>query len=148
MRHFAGVVCLLAMSLLGCATSEESRPLAATSELLETYWRPVEVFGKPVVVHAGTREPHVVLAREQSRVRGFTGCNSIAGAYTHDGQSLRFEKLLMTRRACVAPESNDLESAFTKALEATASYRIVGETLELRDGAGVMHMKLGARYLR
>ena len=148
MKHSAGIACLLAMSLLGCVASEESRPLAATSELLETYWRPAEVFGKPVVVHASTREPHVVLAREQSRMRGFTGCNSVSGAYTHDGQSLRFEKLLTTRRACVAPESNELESAFTKALEATASYRLVGETLELRDGAGAMHMRLGARYLR
>jgi len=121
---------------------------AGRAELLETYWRPVEIFGIPVVIHKGVRELHIVLTREQNRVRGYTGCNTMSGAFRHEGDSLRFEKVAMTRRACIPPDANALESAFAKALDGAVSYRIVGESLELRDAAGATLMRLEARYLR
>jgi len=53
----------------------------ARASLLETYWRPVEIEGGPVMIHPGTREPHLVLSSEGNRVRGFTGCNNLTGAF-------------------------------------------------------------------
>jgi copper homeostasis protein (lipoprotein) len=121
---------------------------AGRAELLETYWRPVEIDGKPVLLHAGTREPHLVLAREGSRLRGYAGCNSMAGGYVQQGEALSFGRMAVTRRACIGDGTNELESAFLAALEATAAYRIIAESLELRDKAGKLRMKLEARYLR
>ena len=42
----------------------------APAALLETYWRPVEIESKPVVIRPGTREPHFVLSAAGNSVRG------------------------------------------------------------------------------
>jgi copper homeostasis protein (lipoprotein) len=118
----------------------------AKASLLETYWRPVEIEGQAVVVHAGTREPHFVLSREGNRVRGLTGCNSLAGGFKQGADGFRFTQLISTRMACLP--ANDLEGSFLSALQATASQRIIGDSLELRDQEGRMRMRLEARYLR
>jgi copper homeostasis protein (lipoprotein) len=118
----------------------------AKAALLETYWRPVEIEGKPVAVRPGTREPHFLLAAAGNRVRGFTGCNNLTGGFELGADGFRFKALATTRMACL-PES-DLETRFLSALEATAAQRIVGETLELRDQGGKLRMRLEARYLK
>ena len=88
-----------------------------------------------------------MLTRE-GKVSGDTGCNSLGGVFRHSADGLRFEKLFMTRRACAAAEANALEAAFVKALESTVSHRIMSESLELRDAAGVTRMRLEARPAR
>ena len=118
----------------------------AKAALLETYWRPVEIEGGPVAVRPGTREPHFVLSAEGKRVRGFTGCNTLAGAFAQGADGFRFKALAVTRMACVP--DNDLETRFLTALDATAAQRVVGETLELRDRDGKLRMRLEARYLK
>lgn len=115
------------------------------ASLTETYWRPVEIEGQPVVIHPGTREPHFVLSRE-GRVRGFTGCNSLTGAYQQGADGFRFKGMATTRMAC--PPANDIEGRFVAALNATTSVRVVGDALELHDQAGKVRMRLEARYLR
>ena len=116
----------------------------AVAELLETNWRPVEIAGKSVAVREEQREPHLVLSREGNHVRGFTGCNRVAGSFEQDGDRLRFKPLAVTRMACL-PEVGEQETAFLRALEATASQRIAGDTLELRDADGKILMRLEAR---
>ena len=112
-------------------------------DLLETYWRAVQIDGRPLVRRAGTREPHIVLRREGSRVSGFAGCNSLAGGFRQDRDMLTFGNLAMTRMACVG-EGDAIEAAFTKALGSTVSWRITGNTLELRDAQGAARMTLEA----
>jgi heat shock protein HslJ len=116
------------------------------ADLLETYWRPVEIETRPVVIRPGTREPHFVLSAEGNRVRGFTGCNNLAGGFAQGVDGFRFNGLVTTRMACL-PES-DLEAHFLSALNATTSQRVAGETLELRDRDGKLRMRLEARYLK
>lgn len=118
-----------------------------TASLLETYWRPVEIEGEPVALQAGTREPHFVLSREGSRMRGYTGCNSLAGGFEQDAEGFRFKSMVATLMACL-PAANDLHARFVAALTATASIRLAGDTLELRDREGKVRMRLEARYLR
>ena len=120
----------------GCA----AQPSAPAASLLETYWRAAEIDGKPVTIRPGTRQPHVVLRREGSRISGFAGCNNLTGVFQLDGASLRIgDKLAMTRMACVG-EGDKLEAAFTRALTSTASHRIAGTRLELRDASGAARM--------
>jgi heat shock protein HslJ len=51
-----------------------------------------------------------------------------------------------TRKACLP--ASDIENRFVAALNATASVRVVGEALELRDKEGKIRMRLEALYLR
>ena len=120
-----------------CAT----QAAAPRAELLETYWRTVQIDGKAIARRPGTREPHIVLRREGSRVNGFAGCNSLAGGFRLDREMLGFGNLAMTRMACVG-EGDALEAAFTKALGSTVFWRITGNTLELRDAQGAPRMTL------
>jgi hypothetical protein len=41
-----------------------------------------------------------------------------------------------------------METAFTAALENTVSYRVAGESLDLRDEVGTVRIRLEARPLR
>lgn len=130
--------------LAGCAQPPASP--APQAPLLETYWRPVEIEGVPFAAIRGAREPHIVLSGNGNRVRGFTGCNNLAGGFEQDAGALRFMALAMTRMACL-PES-DLEARFVSALNATVSQRITGAILELRDKQGKARMRLEARSLK
>jgi heat shock protein HslJ len=117
---------------------------APATELLETYWRAEQVDGRPVGHLPGTRELHIVFGRDASRVSGFAGCNGFFGGFEHHGETLRFGNLGMTRMACMG-EGDALEAAFTRALGSTASYRIVGNQLELRDKQGAVRLIFQAR---
>ena len=76
-----------------------------------------EIDGKPVTIRPGTRQPHVVLRREGSRISGFAGCNNLTGVFQLDGASLRIgDKLAMTRMACPPPQS-ELEALFVAAVD-------------------------------
>ena len=132
---------LAALIVAGCGT----QPVAPASDLLDTYWRAVHVDGRAIARRPGTRELHIVLKREGSRMSGFAGCNSFAGSFRHEGGTLRFgDKLAMTRMACVG-EGDKLEASFTKALTSTVSYRIAADRLELRDAQGAVRTIFEAR---
>ena len=132
---------IAAWVVAGCAT----QPVAPARDLLDTYWRAVQIDGQAIARRPGTRELHIVLKREGNRMSVFAGCNSVAGTFQQDGSALRFDdKLAMTRMACVG-EGDALEAAFTKALVSTTSWRVVGDMLELRDAQGAARMILETR---
>jgi hypothetical protein len=68
-----------------------------------------------------TRGVSYLLHPADTRARGSTGCNGFSGRYQLSGESLRFENLVSTLRACVDPELNRQEPAFLDALGATRS---------------------------
>jgi heat shock protein HslJ len=131
-------------SLRGETCAREAHALAG---LLEIYWRPVEIAGKSVTLAPDQREPHFVLTGDGNRVHGSTGCNRITGSFAESTDGLRFNGLATTRMMCPPPIA-ELEAAFLKALNATTSHRIIGDSLELLDASGVLHMRLEATYLR
>jgi heat shock protein HslJ len=59
------------------------------------------------------------------------------GQYALDGESLHFSKMATTRMACPEPLAAQ-ESAFLKALETTAAWKISGNQLELKNGSGAV----------
>ena len=135
---------LIVLATLGCGCAAQSSTAPSTG-LFDTYWRATQVDRQAIVHRPDTRELHIVLKREGSRVSGFAGCNGFTGLFRQDGEKLRFDdRLAMTRMACVG-EGDKLEAAFTKALLGTASYRIAGHELELRDAQGAVRMTLEAR---
>jgi heat shock protein HslJ len=136
----AALVLASVLAFCGCATQSSKE-----APLLDTYWRLAGIDGKTVAIHAGAREPHIVLRGEGSRISGFAGCNGFAGSFRHEGTMLRVgDKLAMTRMACVG-EGDALEAAFAKALTSVAAYRIAGDRLELYDAQGAVRMVFEAR---
>jgi len=127
----------------GCAMTDAPKSQA---RLIETYWKAVELEGKPVEVRAGTREPHMVLRAEKNAVNGFSGCNTFRGAYEVNGNSLRFKNMASTLMAL--PAGSDTEKNFLSAIKAATTQHIAGETLELRDQDGRIRARFESRYLK
>jgi heat shock protein HslJ len=123
-----------------------ARQAVSTASLPNTYWRPVELAGKPVAVAAGEREPHLLLVPADSKLRGFAGCKQFQGRYDARENSLRFTGLATTRKFCDG--AMDQEQQFLRALEATATYQIVGEALDLFDVNGTLLARFESRYLK
>ncbi|MBX3666418.1 MAG: META domain-containing protein [Burkholderiales bacterium] len=118
----------------------------ARATLANTYWRPVELGGKPVTIRGGVREPHLILDEKESRARGFSGCNGFGGGYRLEGPKLAFANIVSTMMACLP--AGDLEQRFFTALKNTAAHAISGDVLELRDAGGGLLGRFEARYLR
>jgi putative lipoprotein len=111
-----------------------SPPTAAGGRSLEgTYWRAIELAGKPMPAQDPKREAHLVF-QPGGRVTGSDGCNRITGGYHQQDDALTFGQIAGTRMACA--DSAEIEGAFQAALKGTARFRIAGDRLELFDGAG------------
>ena len=128
----------------GCAQTD---PPKSQARLIETYWKAIELEGKPVEVKAGTREPHMVLRSEKNAVNGFSGCNTFRGTYEVNGESLRFKSMASTLMACL-PAGGDTEKNFLSAINAAATQRVSAETLELRDQDGKVRARFESRYMK
>lgn len=114
--------------------------------LTNTYWRPVELAGKPVVVADNQRELHLMLVPGEHTLRGFAGCNQFLGRYDVKDDSLRFTGLATTRKFCEGVM--DQEQAFLRMLEGTAGHKIVGEALDLYDAKGTLLGRFESQYLK
>ena len=121
----------------------KAKPDAA---LVGTYWRAVEIDGSPVTPQSKKREAHLVLMSEGKRVSGSTGCNRFTGTFEQTATGFRFSKMAATKMAC-PPPLDAQERAFLQALNVTATVRISGNTLELMDSSGRVHMRLEARSI-
>jgi len=110
----------------------EAQPAAPAqgTALENTDWRLLEVAGQPVAASpAGERQAHLRLTAQDKRLQGYTGCNSMTGGYTLEGDALRFTQVAATQRFCA--DSAEVETAFTQALGETTGYRLAAGQLEL-----------------
>lgn len=115
-----------------------------THDLENTRWVLVRLGDETIEPVAGAREPYLALEPTGHRVSGHGGCNRLVGGYELDGSRLRFRQLALTNMACVDMQH---ESAFSAALNATASWKISGNHLELFDASGTTLARLEARNL-
>lgn len=99
-------------------------------------WMLASVDGFPTIP-SGAATPTLTFGTD-GRLTGNTGCNSASAAYTATGDQLSIDALITTRRACVDPAGNQLESAYVRAVEAARSYRIAGGELQLLDSGGAV----------
>jgi copper homeostasis protein (lipoprotein) len=118
----------------------------ATAALLDTYWKLVQLRGRPVDAAERQREAHLVLHTAQQRLAGSGGCNRLTGSYTLDGQRLSFGPTAATRMACAQGMAQ--EQAFLDVLAASARWRIDGQRLELLDAQGASLARFEAVALR
>ncbi len=100
--------------------------------LTNTYWKLLEIGGKPVKTPTGQKEAHMILATAESKVHGNAGCNNFFGSFEVDGDSLTFGQTGATMMACL--DGMDTEQAFLAALGETDRYSISGLMLHLYKG--------------
>jgi heat shock protein HslJ len=98
--------------------------IVADDDVVEKYWKLIEIGGKPVVVgESVSREAFITLKREGNLVTGNGGCNAISGTYEIDPSTLRikFSQMVTTMMACLNME---VETELKKALEAADNYSL------------------------
>ncbi|WP_349019573.1 YbaY family lipoprotein [Methyloglobulus sp.] len=129
-----------------CAASASGNN-QSTAELINTYWKLVELDGKKIpIAPSHKRQIRITLASEGSRVIGFSGCNQFTGTFKHSENELRFSQMAGTMMACESPFM-ELEGRVLKMLNATTAYRIKGEQLFLLEGDKVL-ARFESLYLR
>jgi len=78
--------------------------------------------------------PHYpTIAFEDARASGYDGCNEWFAPVTQDGESLRFQTVGTTRRACPVGAGADAERRFLAILAATRYGHYDQDTLVLLD---------------
>ncbi len=92
----------------------------------------IELHGKPVTAMNPQNPAFLMLATDQKRYTGSSGCNSLTGTFQLSGNSLQLLGGAMTMMACPDPIMKQ-EQEFNQALTATGSYKIEGNTLELLE---------------
>jgi heat shock protein HslJ len=106
--------------------------ITGTVPLEGTYWKLIELGGMVAVGGSNANEANLVLNAEGKKLTGSTGCNQLLGSYKLREGFLRFKPAGLTKMAC--PDAlRKQEEAFVEILKQTTNYRIVGDTLELRD---------------
>lgn len=117
----------------------------AQSPLQNTYWKFLSVRGSPVTV--AQSEPYLVLASQDKRVSGSTGCNRMIGGYSVDGDRLNLSGVGGTMMMC--PEGMEQERAILDVLGEVRRWRVYGDRLDLLGASGdVALAQLEARQMR
>jgi heat shock protein HslJ len=121
---------LAAFTLL--ALSAAMTASAADASLLDTRWTLESVRGMPAVGGRGGG-PHMVFGPD-GVLNGNTGCNSMGGAFTLDGDLIAFGPIRTTRMYCA--DAYRTEQELLKAMREVGRFVITGDRLELltRDG--------------
>ena len=114
---------LILTTTLGCAMS------ATNEEFRDRDWTLVWVEGFDTLP-SGVSTPTLRFGSD-GRLGGNTGCNSAGANFTAEGDRLDIDAVISTKRACLDPEGNRLESAYMKAIDGTREYRITNGQLEL-----------------
>lgn len=116
--------------------------------ITETYWKLVELNGKPVARPASAqREAYMILKTANRRVMGSGGCNTFRGLYElQDGYRIRFSPTATTRKACAG--GMDTEDQFFKVLSMADSYTLKDGTLSLNRARMAPLARFEAVYFR
>ena len=134
-----GVIACVRSSPSGDDTATAAGSVTASSALQGPRWRLVELEGQPALSGGGAREPHLIFSRDSvDRVGGATGCNSMGGRYTAEGDRIRFSDLFSTKMACIEEERMRQETRFVGALGRVDRYAVSGDTLTLSEGGTVV----------
>lgn len=121
----AALVC--AVILAGIAGAQTSPPLEGT------YWRVIELAGKPTPTQESERAPHLVF-QGAGRISAADGCNTMTGSYELKADAVSFSQLAGTQTACL--NSSEIERAFRDALRSAARLVRTGNRLELFNASG------------
>jgi heat shock protein HslJ len=123
------------LSLLVVVSACSTASSAASQPFVGSQWRLTQLNGQ---VPLATGEPISLGFQSEQQLGGNGGCNSYGGSYRIAGSDISIRELVSTERACLDPALNAQEVAYYQALQAVASYELVGDELRLTDVGGVV----------
>jgi heat shock protein HslJ len=104
---------VLTLALAACCTAPT--PAATPSPAA-----PIHLSGTRWIMEDEASSPHYpTIAFEDARASGYDGCNAWFAPVTQNGESLRFQMVGTTRRACPVGAGADAERRFLAILSAT-----------------------------
>lgn len=138
------LLCFAVVLFTQCKSTKQTS--IATATLDNTYWKLSEMNGMPVITPADAREVHIILSKVDgnNQLKGFAGCNTVAGSFKTEGSALSFTAIT-TRMFC--QDRMEVENFLTTTLSETDSYKIEGTVLELYKGNTFL-AKFEAVYLK
>jgi heat shock protein HslJ len=68
---------------------------------------------------------------EDNRTNGSTGCNSFSGLYEVRGDSITFNRIISTRRACLDQRANQQEQRLISGLDSATRFRLTPNRLTI-----------------
>ncbi len=105
--------------------------VATTPGLENTQWK-LASFGpaaSAVPVLPGT---NVTLRFEAGgQVTGTSGCNSFGGQYKLNGNTIAFDQVISTLRACADPNVQQQEQRYLEALNSTGKFELTASSLKI-----------------
>jgi heat shock protein HslJ len=122
-----------AAAFLVCAVMAGGAGAQTSPPLQGTYWRAIELAGKPTPTQDSERAPHVVF-QDAGRISAADGCNTMTGSYDLKADAVSFSQLAGTQTACL--NSSEIERAFRDALRSAARLVVSGNRLELFNASG------------
>jgi heat shock protein HslJ len=132
----AGFRALVLGSLVLACAAADTRSGAAPLPLERTRWDLTALGADATPIAKTQTEAFLLFGESPGRVSGSGGCNRLAGSYELKGEKLSFGPIAGTRMFCA--EGMAVEDTLGTALEKTASFRIEGDRLELRDASGAL----------
>ena len=132
------VSCAVVLTLLVSCTPPNSKnpaqPVGDEFDFIGTAWVLASLGGRPILGDA-----NVTLEFGDESFDGYSGCNWYGGNYTVTDAAINFADIASTARACATPAGvMQQEEVYGQALYEATAYRVVGDRLELRDGAGTV----------
>lgn len=121
-------------------------PMAPLQPLRETRWELLDLGGQPVQEPVMGARAHLVL-RQDGRLAGATGCNTVQGSYQREEGRLTFGRIVVTRMGCPGVAQVQ-EQAMLALFHSTRQFRMVSNQLELSDGSGQVLARFIAREMR
>ena len=136
MRRLILAFVIVTIVLAGCKSSQKVQAvtqqptLPPTTQFQETTWTLVELMGKPILLNENNKKKiYIFLQKEENRVLGFSGCNTIMGKYElKEGNRITFSDMASTMMAC--PDLA-IETEFNKMLGTVDNYSLNGTTMTL-----------------
>lgn len=114
---------------------------AAVSDLSGTSWQATGVNnGAQAVVSNETTSDLTLTFGADGTVTGFAGCTEFGGQFSMDGSSISLTNLAATQPCTDSVALIGAQDQYLAALAAATTYRIDGNTLELRDNDGALQV--------
>lgn len=119
------------------ASAVRLAPSAGTEEnsLENTHWRLVS-FGDLGSEQGPVEGSLVTLILANGQAGGYGGCNSYGGTYQVEGDSITFDEMVRTERACEDERITEQENRYFQALESVARFERSDNLLVLSDADG------------
>ena len=125
---------LIASTTLAQSSGRTPSLAGGASRLEGTYWKAIQLAGKPTPTQDPNREAHL-LFQPGRRLSGSDGCNQMSGSYQLKGDAVTFGQMAGTRMACIDAAAA-IARAFQQALKNATRLRVTRERLELFDTNG------------